>query len=415
MKVLYAYVLLALALILTASPAVSQAQQSESFVAKVAVSDEAVTFHIEGRYTGFNMTVSGPDDFYLQRSFAGDEVPSLRLKTDRSYLASGSYAIEVTASPYISKKTMAKLEEVRAAGDKAQMRKILKEAIGPQDMVYSINVGIAEGKFLDPYLEEPVEEGKDMGALEAPAPQRDARAAPGYVAAPDVTGTGLRTAFQIVDNPDAPQFINASSDLSSPWFEAYFKNMTPDGAATVFQGYLRPIETDTPGMLFLGYFRPVADDGNGQGDWQRGYFQYAGNNFKMVDLSVPNPAMPFDYLIDDNPSARRDQVILDDLIVDGSACIGFDCVNGESFGFDTIRIKENNLRIRAQDTSSSASFPRNDWQITFNDSANGGAESSPSTTSTGPARPSPSRPARPAIPSTSMTAGGSAWAPPPPW
>ena len=70
--------------------------------------------------------------------------------------------------------------------------------------------------------------------------------------------------------------------------------------------------------------------------------------------------------------ALADQVILDDLIVDGSACIGFDCVNGESFGFDTIRIKENNLRIRAQDTSSSASFPSNDWQITFNDSANGG-------------------------------------------
>ena len=72
-------------------------------------------------------------------------------------------------------------------------------------------------------------------------------------------------------------------------------------------------------------------------------------------------------------TATADQVILDDLIVDGSACIGFDCVNGESFGFDTIRIKENNLRIRAQDTSSTASFPTNDWQITFNDSANGGA------------------------------------------
>jgi hypothetical protein len=70
--------------------------------------------------------------------------------------------------------------------------------------------------------------------------------------------------------------------------------------------------------------------------------------------------------------AVTDQVILDDLIVDGSACIGQDCVNGESFGFDTIRLKENNLRIKAQDTSSSASFPTNDWQITFNDSANGG-------------------------------------------
>ncbi len=50
-----------------------------------------------------------------------------------------------------------------------------------------------------------------------------------------------------------------------------------------------------------------------------------------------------------------------------------DCVNGESFGFDTLRLKENNLRIGVVDTSASASFPSNDWQITFNDSANGGA------------------------------------------
>ena len=71
--------------------------------------------------------------------------------------------------------------------------------------------------------------------------------------------------------------------------------------------------------------------------------------------------------------SAADQVILDDLIVDGSACIGNDCVNGESFGFDTIRLKENNLRIKFQDTSSSASFPSNDWQLTANDSANGGA------------------------------------------
>ena len=67
-----------------------------------------------------------------------------------------------------------------------------------------------------------------------------------------------------------------------------------------------------------------------------------------------------------------DQVILDDLIVDGSACVGQDCVNGESFGFDTIRLKENNLRIKFQDTSATASFPSNDWQITANDSSNGG-------------------------------------------
>ncbi|WP_051484403.1 tail fiber domain-containing protein [Shewanella waksmanii] len=68
-----------------------------------------------------------------------------------------------------------------------------------------------------------------------------------------------------------------------------------------------------------------------------------------------------------------DQVILDDLIINGSNCVGQDCVNGESFGFDTIRLKENNVRIKFQDTSASASFPSNDWQLTANDSSNGGA------------------------------------------
>lgn len=68
----------------------------------------------------------------------------------------------------------------------------------------------------------------------------------------------------------------------------------------------------------------------------------------------------------------NDQVIPDDLIVQGSGCFGFDCVNNESFGFDTIRLKENNLRIKAEDTSV-GTFPTNDWQLTFNDSASGGS------------------------------------------
>ncbi|MDA8019423.1 MAG: tail fiber domain-containing protein [Thermoanaerobaculia bacterium] len=75
----------------------------------------------------------------------------------------------------------------------------------------------------------------------------------------------------------------------------------------------------------------------------------------------------------DVPSLNKDFVINDDLIVDGSACIGFDCVNGESFSFDTIRLKENNLRIKFDDTSVAAGFPRTDWQLTANASANGGA------------------------------------------
>jgi predicted secreted protein len=67
-----------------------------------------------------------------------------------------------------------------------------------------------------------------------------------------------------------------------------------------------------------------------------------------------------------------DQVINDDLIITSSACMGFDCVNGESFGFDTLRLKENNVRIKFDDTSSTGSFPNNDWQLTANDATNGG-------------------------------------------
>jgi endosialidase-like protein len=72
-------------------------------------------------------------------------------------------------------------------------------------------------------------------------------------------------------------------------------------------------------------------------------------------------------------NALPDEVINDDLIVQGSACIGLDCVNNENFGFDTIRLKENNTRIKFDDTSVSAGFPANDWQLTANDSASGGA------------------------------------------
>ena len=68
-----------------------------------------------------------------------------------------------------------------------------------------------------------------------------------------------------------------------------------------------------------------------------------------------------------------DQVIPDDLIVQGSICSGFDCVNNENFGTDTIRVKENNVRIQFDDTSSTAGFATNNWQIRANDQATGGS------------------------------------------
>ncbi|MFB0537340.1 MAG: tail fiber domain-containing protein [Anaerolineae bacterium] len=63
----------------------------------------------------------------------------------------------------------------------------------------------------------------------------------------------------------------------------------------------------------------------------------------------------------------------DDVIITGSLCVGFDCVDGESFAYDTIRLKEHNLRIHFEDTSYTADFPTNDWRILINDTTIGGA------------------------------------------
>ena len=73
------------------------------------------------------------------------------------------------------------------------------------------------------------------------------------------------------------------------------------------------------------------------------------------------------------PAVNADQLYTDDVIVQASLCVGLDCVNGEQFNYDTVRLKENNVRIKFHDSSSTSSFPSNDWQITANDSGNGGA------------------------------------------
>ena len=71
-------------------------------------------------------------------------------------------------------------------------------------------------------------------------------------------------------------------------------------------------------------------------------------------------------------SRTQDVLHYDDVIITGSLCVGFDCVDGESFGFCTLKLKENNLQICFEDTST-GTFPTRDWKIQTNDSASGGA------------------------------------------
>lgn len=66
-------------------------------------------------------------------------------------------------------------------------------------------------------------------------------------------------------------------------------------------------------------------------------------------------------------TATADEVIADDLVAQSSLCVGMDCVDGEEFGFDTLRLKSPGPRILFQDTSSSSSFPNQDWLVGASD------------------------------------------------
>ena len=61
-----------------------------------------------------------------------------------------------------------------------------------------------------------------------------------------------------------------------------------------------------------------------------------------------------------------------DVAAVGGVCAGTDCINGESYGFASAKLKENNTRLKFEDTSA-AGFPSTDWQLSANDTTAGGA------------------------------------------
>ncbi len=63
----------------------------------------------------------------------------------------------------------------------------------------------------------------------------------------------------------------------------------------------------------------------------------------------------------------------DTLYVKGSLGVGVDITDGQDFGLNTVILKENNLRILFDDSSTpSGGFPANDWLIEANSSESGG-------------------------------------------
>jgi len=103
--------------------------------------------------------------------------------------------------------------------------------------------------------------------------------------------------------------------------------------------------------------------------------------FMCVSLVMAQKQNPFTELqkdpkyngVIDQDGTSRTIISTTDAEIQGSLCVGFDCIDNETYGFDTFRLKENNLRIHFNDTSNSASFPSNDWGIEINETVNGGA------------------------------------------
>jgi len=68
-----------------------------------------------------------------------------------------------------------------------------------------------------------------------------------------------------------------------------------------------------------------------------------------------------------------DTFFSDDVSAVGGVCAGFDCTNAESYGLASAKLKENNTRLKFEDTSTAVGFASTDWQLSANDSASGGA------------------------------------------
>jgi len=69
---------------------------------------------------------------------------------------------------------------------------------------------------------------------------------------------------------------------------------------------------------------------------------------------------------------QAQNVINSNTTIYNSLCVGFDCAGTEAYGSDTIRMKENNLRLHFDDTSTAAGFPNNDWRLIANDQGSSG-------------------------------------------
>ena len=205
------------------------------------------------------------------------------------------------------------------------------------------------------------------------------------VSIPSVSQGGVRWQITVptegvslrVISPDGSAFEQHFPSGVSPWFYSRAGGMLPDGIYR-YELVMSPVVQPQVRARALSSRESGEVVSMPRGSVESGVFRVSGGLVALSDPSIDEPLAPATAtnappVTTSKPISPRDVVNPDDFIVQGSLCVGLDCVINESFGFDTIRLKENNTRIKFEDTSASAGFPSTDWQLTANDSVSGGA------------------------------------------
>ncbi len=105
---------------------------------------------------------------------------------------------------------------------------------------------------------------------------------------------------------------------------------------------------------------------------QSGYFAILDGALEMGGRQEA-PAAPGRLAEKGNVLGTKGSVLTNaDGIIRNSLCVGFDCPASPTFSDSTILMMENNTRIKFGDTSTSAGFANEDWEIEANSSSSGG-------------------------------------------
>jgi len=97
-------------------------------------------------------------------------------------------------------------------------------------------------------------------------------------------------------------------------------------------------------------------------------------SFTVVNGAVVSPdAVERSLAVRLPPRVAANTFFADDVSAQGGVCAGLDCGGGETYGVASAKLKENNTRLKFEDTSASAGFATTDWQLSANDTFSGGA------------------------------------------